>query len=231
MQKGDFVKIDYVGRVKETGEIFDLTKEDIAKKEKILDSRIKYRPVPVIIGENFVIVGLDSQLEKMNVGEKKKLVLPPSEAFGERDPKMVKVMPKSAFRKQNIEPVPGLVINMSGYRGKIQSCDSGRVRVDFNNPLAGKELEYEIEITEKIEEPSEQVRSIFEFLGIEGVLPKIDGKNVEIEISHPLPPEIKARIASLVTKHVSSSAGKIENVKFSELFGKPKDEPANEAEK
>ena len=42
MNNGDFVRIDYVGRL-ETGEIFDLTKEDLAKKEKVYNKNIKYK--------------------------------------------------------------------------------------------------------------------------------------------------------------------------------------------
>lgn len=219
MQKGDFIRIDYVGRVKETGEIFDLTIEDIAKKEKAYDPKIKYKPVPVIVGENFVLKGMDAELEKMNVGEKKKIHLLPKDAFGERDAKLIKVIPKSVFRKQNFEPVPGMHINMSGYRGKIQSCSSGRIRVDFNNPLSGKEIEYEIEIKEKIENPEEQIRSIFEFLGIEDAHVKISGSDAEVE-ARALPPNLKEHIASLVTKHVLSGGKKIENLKFSEVYGK-----------
>lgn len=224
MKKGDFIRIDYVGRVKETGEIFDLTVEETAKKENILDPRIKYKPVPVIVGERFVIRGMDDELEKMNVGEKKKITISPELAFGERDPKMIKIIPKSVFRKQNIDPVPGLVLNMSGYRGKVQSCDSGRIRVDFNNPLSGKELEYELEIKEKIENPEEKIKSIFEFIGISDASAKIEAKTAEVELPRPIPPELKEHVASLITKHVSSKDGKIENVKFSEVYAKKSEE-------
>lgn len=223
MKKGDFIRVEYVGRIKETGEIFDLTVEETAKKENVFDPRVKYKPVPVIVGERFVIKGMDDELEKMNVGEKRKITLSPELAFGERDPKMIKIIPKSVFRKQNIDPVPGLVLNMSGYRGRVQSCDSGRIRVDFNNPLSGKELEYEIEIKEKIENPEEQIKSIFEFIGISDATARIEAKVAEIEISRPLPPELKQHVASMITMHVSSKDGKIENVKFSEVYAKAAD--------
>lgn len=228
MQKGDFIRIDYVGRVVETGEIFDLTIEEIAKKEKIFDPRIKYKPVPVIVGERFVLKGMDEELEKMKVGEKKEIKLSPEMAFGERDPKLIKIIPKSLFRKQNIDPIPGLVLNMSGYRGKVQSCDSGRIRVDFNNPLSGKEIGYEIEIKEKIENPEEQIKSIFEFLGISDAGAKIESKTAEVELPRPIPAELKEHVASLITKHVSSKDGKIENVKFSEVYAKKSEEKKEE---
>jgi FKBP-type peptidyl-prolyl cis-trans isomerase 2 len=219
MQKGEFVRIDYVGRIKETREIFDLTIEETAKKEKVFDPRIKYKAVPVIIGEGFVLKGMDKELEHMKVGDKKSLSLKPDEAFGERDPKLIKVIPKSVFRKQRLDPLPGMVINMDGYKGKIQSCESGRVRVDFNNPLAGKELEYEVEIREKIETPDAQIKSIFEFLGIDDAEIVLNGNEAEIK-TRSLPQSLKEQVAALVTKHVSNDGKKIENIKFSEVYGK-----------
>jgi len=220
MKKGDFIRINYVGRLKETREIFDLTKEDVAKEEKVYDPKLKYAPVPVLVGERFVLKGLDDELLNMNLGDKKKVSVKPLDAFGERDPKMIKVIPKSAFRQQKMEPVPGMIINMSGFRGRIQSCESGRVRVDFNNPLAGKELEYDIEIIEKISEPEAKIKAIFEFMGLEGITVKFGDNEVEIEIPRPLPPELKSHVTELVIKYVSTEGKKIEKVKFSEVFQK-----------
>jgi FKBP-type peptidyl-prolyl cis-trans isomerase 2 len=205
--------------VKDTGEIFDLTSEEVAKKEKLYDPKVRYGKVPVIVGERFVLKGLDDELLKMEVGDKKKVSLKPDDAFGQRDPKMIKVIPKSAFRKQDVEPVPGLIVNISGYKGRIQSSDSGRVRVDFNNPLAGKELEYDVEVCEKIEKPEEQIKSVFEFMGVADARVKINGSDAEVETDISMPPQVKERMTQLVKEHVSAGGKKIEKVKFTEVFG------------
>ena len=73
MKDGDFVTIDYVARVKDSGEIFDLTKEDLAKKEGVYKEKVEYKPVTFIVGANFVIRGLDEALHKMKVGDCKAL--------------------------------------------------------------------------------------------------------------------------------------------------------------
>jgi FKBP-type peptidyl-prolyl cis-trans isomerase 2 len=91
MQKGDFVYISYVGRIKESGEIFDTTSEEIARKEGVYNPEIKYEDVPIIIGAGFVIPGLDEELEKMNVGEKKIVEIEPKKAFGERREDLIKL--------------------------------------------------------------------------------------------------------------------------------------------
>jgi len=180
MQKGEFVRISYIGRV--NGEIFDLTDEDVAKREKIFNPRIKYKPVPVIVGAGFVIPGLDEELEKMKVGEKKKVTIPAEKAFGQRKKELVKVVPESAFKKQNFKPKARLIVDFSGTKGRIQSVSAGRVRVDFNHPLAGKDLEYEIEIKEKITDKKEQVNAVLDFFGFPIMGVSIDKNVVNIDV-------------------------------------------------
>src|SRR3972149_2061225 len=103
MQKKDVVRINYIGKL-ESGEIFDLTYEDVARKEGIYSERIKYRPVPVIVGAGFVVSGLDKALSEMNVNETKTVTIPPKEGFGERDPKLIRVVPQKSFKNQKLEP-------------------------------------------------------------------------------------------------------------------------------
>ncbi|MFH0832122.1 MAG: peptidylprolyl isomerase [Candidatus Aenigmatarchaeota archaeon] len=215
MENGDFIKIWYIGRL-ENGEIFDLTDEETAKESGIYNPKIKYKHVPIIIGAKFVIPGLETALLGMTLGEKKTIIIEPKDAFGNRDPKLVRVVPKSTFK--DMEPKQGMVIDFSGIKGRIQSVSAGRVMVDFNNPLAGKKLSYEIEITERIDKPEQQVGAIFEFLGVENTEISISGDTVEVK-NVKLPRELKERISSLIIEHVKSDA-KIEKVCFIETYSK-----------
>ncbi len=144
MKKGDFVKVSYTGRV--DGELIETTDEKTAKKEDAYDEKRQYEPAVVIVGEGMVLPGLDKGLEKLKVGEKKKLELEAKDAFGERSFKLIKLVPMRDFKKQNVSPFPGMVLQIEGRPAKIQSVSSGRVRVDFNHPLAGKEVEYELKV-------------------------------------------------------------------------------------
>jgi FKBP-type peptidyl-prolyl cis-trans isomerase SlyD len=211
MKEGDFIRIDYIGRIKDTGEIFDLTIEEVAKKEGIYDEKREYKPVPVIVGEGFVIKGLDKALLSMNVGERKIIELKPEEAFGERRAELIKIFPLSFFEKQNVKPEQGMIVNISGIYGRIQSCNSGRVRVDFNNPLAGKDIIYDIEIKEVVVDDQKKIEMILEYFGIKGDV-KIKENSVEIECKE-LSLSIKKRIAGLIKKYI-----KKESVKFIEIF-------------
>lgn len=213
MKKGDFIKINYIGRL-ESGEIFDLTDEKIAKKEKVFNPKVRYGPVTVIVGAGFIVPGLEKAIMDMKVGEKKEINIEPEKGFGKRDPKLIRTFPLKVFKNQKLDPFPGMIVDFSGTKGRIQSIDAGRVRVDFNNPLAGKKLHYEIEIVENIEKPEERVKSIFDFFGIKDVDVKIENKEVTIK-TISLPPQFKDKISSLIIEHMN-----MDNVHFTETFGK-----------
>jgi FKBP-type peptidyl-prolyl cis-trans isomerase 2 len=212
MKDGNFVTIDYVGRVKDTGEIFDLTKEDLAKKENIHNEKVQYGPVTFILGTNFVIRGLDEALHNMKVGEKKSVEIPPEKAFGERKEELVKLIPESQFKQQNTEPAPGAIVTVNNIRGRIVSVGGGRVKVDFNHPLAGKTLQYEIEVRGMVTDKTEKVKSVVKYFT--GKEMKVEvGKDAEIEVEVDMQRRLKEIIAQTISKWVG-----IETVKFVDIF-------------
>ena len=180
--KGDVVRLHYIGKVKETGEIFDTTYEEVAKEAGIYSEKGIYGPVPIAIGAGHVLKGLDEQLEGLEAGKKYTIEIPPEKAFGKRDAKLIKTFTLGQFRRQGILPFPGLEVEIeteSGkkLKGRVLSVSSGRVRVDFNHPLAGKTIVYEVEIVEKIEDPIEKVKALIELR-----LPMVDLSKVKIEV-------------------------------------------------
>jgi FKBP-type peptidyl-prolyl cis-trans isomerase SlyD len=218
MEKGEFVKIDYIGRL-ESGEIFDLTKEDVAKKENVYNPKINYKPVPLVVGAGFTIKGIEKALENMKVGEKKEIEVSPKDGFGKRNPEMIRTMPKKVFEGK-VEPVQGLVVDFSGMKGRVQSVSGGRVTVDFNNPLSGKTLKYEIEVREKIENDKNKVESILEFFGIENVNARINNDIVDIE-GPRIPNELKDRVSKLIIDYVKPDGKSIEKIRFIDTIESP----------
>ena len=213
MQKGDFVKVSYVGRL-ESGEIFDLTDSEVAKKEGIYSPKTAYGDLPVIVGAKFLIKGMDNALLELNAGDKKDIEVVPEDGFGERDAKLVRTVPRKFFRDQKVEPRPGLIVDFGGTKGRIQSAGAGRVMVDFNNPLAGRTLKYTLEVKEKIEKQDEQVKAVFAFFGVKDVEPNIEG--TKLSINAKLPMQIKERVSSLIIEYVKG----IEKVDFIESYEK-----------
>ncbi|MCS7093781.1 MAG: FKBP-type peptidyl-prolyl cis-trans isomerase [Candidatus Aenigmarchaeota archaeon] len=220
MQKGDFVYIRYVGRIKESGEIFDLTDEEVAKKEGIYNPEVRYGDIPIIIGANFIIPGLEEEIEKMNVGEKKTVEIQPAKAFGERRDELIKTFPEIEFRKQNIEPRVGEYITVNGISGRIISVNGGRVKVDFNHPLAGKTLVYEVEVTKLIVDLKEKIYAILKYfanLDERTVEVKINGNELEIEIKEI---RVNSKMKDEILKTIFKWLTEIKRVKFSETFEK-----------
>jgi FKBP-type peptidyl-prolyl cis-trans isomerase 2 len=168
MKKGDFVKIEFIGRIESTGDIFDLTSADLAKEKNIYNKNYKYQPTLVVIGAKMVIPGVEKKLEKMKPGDEKEFTVKPDDAFGKRDTRLVKIVSVSHFLKKNINPVPGMFVEVDGGQAKVQSVSGGRVRIDFNHPLAGKELLYKLKITEEVKKPLEKAKELLDHYNVEG---------------------------------------------------------------
>lgn len=163
MKEGDFLQMDYVGRIKGTSEIFDLTDEALAKKEGIYNEKRQYGPVLVIMGAHMIIPGIEKQIETMKTGEEREFDVTPEEGFGRREPRLVIIVSKAKFLKENINPVPGMFVDIDGRQARIQSVSGGRVRVDLNNPLSGKELHYKVRIVKQLKQPFEKVDALIKY--------------------------------------------------------------------
>ena len=220
LKEGDFVHINYIGKVKETKEIFDVTEEDLAKKENVFNPNLKYKPIPIIIGSGLIFKKIDDALKEMKVGEKKLIEISVQDGFGQRDPGLVKLIPLSVFKEKNIEAKPGNYVTINRLTGKIVSIDGGRVKVDFNHPLAGKDLEYEVEIKDEIKTPKEKIEAITShYIGIEEDYLAIEIKEKEAEIilkkKIDVPSALKQRIADILLKWLD-----FEKIKFVDLYSK-----------
>ena len=84
-KEGDFVEIDYIGRVKESNVIFDLTDKELAKKEKIYKQHAHYGPRVICLGEKQILNAIDKFLADKEVSKAYTLELKPEEAFGKKD--------------------------------------------------------------------------------------------------------------------------------------------------
>ncbi|HIJ99238.1 TPA: FKBP-type peptidyl-prolyl cis-trans isomerase [archaeon] len=178
ISKGDFINVDYTGSEKDTGRVFDTTNEVLAKKENIYNEDSKFGTITLVVGAGHVLPGLDKELTSLSVGDKKKITISKEDAFGSKDSDLVKLVPRSVFKRSRMNPVPGMPVEVGGRQGIVKTVSGGRINVDFNHPLAGKELEYEIEVKGKVTDQKEKVLSFF-YLH----LPKLDLKDLDIKIS------------------------------------------------
>jgi len=157
---GDFVEIEYTAwRVADNSIAFTTDKKK-AEESGIYNKNTKYGPQLVVIGKGSVISGLEKAIKEMKVNEVKKIELSPEEAFGERNPDLVRIMSLSDFRSRDINPYPGMQLEIDGYIATVKSVNSGRVLVDLNHPLAGERLLYEVKVDRLIEGDKEKVDAL-----------------------------------------------------------------------
>jgi len=157
LQKGDFILIDYVAKVKETGEVFDTTFEETAKKERLYKEGEIYEPKLVVVGEGWVLKALDESLTNMEVGKTATVEIPPEKAFGARDPEKVKRVPLRHLTAKGINPNLGMHLEYDGKMATVRAIGAGRVLLDFNPILAGKTLNYEVTVQKKLETQQEKI--------------------------------------------------------------------------
>ncbi|HDI52882.1 MAG TPA: hypothetical protein ENF89_01885, partial [Candidatus Bathyarchaeota archaeon] len=140
VSKGDFILVELTGRVEETGEIFETTDEETAKRNGIYSENEVYGPRLIVVGEGWVLRGLDKRLEGLKIGEEAEIEIPPEEAFGERDPRNIRMVPYRVLRSKGITPRIGERIEVDGRTAVVRSVGAGRVQLDFNHPLAGRRI-------------------------------------------------------------------------------------------
>jgi len=158
VKKGDFILVDFTAKVKETGEMFDTTRKEDAEKGGIFREDATYEPILVIVGEGWVLSGLDEQLTKLQCGKKATIEVPPEKGVGIRDPSKVKLLPIRYFK--DTAPRPGMRVEVNGKLAVVRAVGAGRVQVDFNPPLAGKTLVYDLVVRKVLRTKLEKVKAL-----------------------------------------------------------------------
>jgi len=186
VKEGDFLLLEMTGKAVETGEVFDTTNEELAKEEGIYDENRTYGPRLVVVGESYVLKGLDDKLPGLKLSESAEVEIPPEDAFGERNPDNVRTMPFRMLRSKGVNPVLGQQVEMDGRTAQVRSIGAGRVQLDYNHPLAGRKIVYEVKPTIRHKGDEEKIRALIgrRFFGIDLDLFKIKvlKKKVRIEI-------------------------------------------------
>lgn len=178
IKRGDFVLISYVARVKEDGRVISTNMEEEAKKAGIYEEGRLYEPELVIVGEGWVLKGLDEELEKFEVGEEREVELPPERAFGKRDPSKIRVISARELSRRGIVPRVNMEVEVDGRRAIVRSVGGGRVVLDFNHPLAGKTIVYKVKVVRKLEGLDEKVLEL-----AHRWLPRLDRSKISVSVA------------------------------------------------
>tara|TARA_Y100000310_G_scaffold77666_1_gene74274 strand:- start:3224 stop:3940 length:717 start_codon:yes stop_codon:yes gene_type:complete len=159
LKKKDFIEIEFTGKVKD-GEIFDSN-----IKKDLENANLDFEPKPFIfcLGEGMFLKGVEDFLIGKEIGEHN-IELSPEKAFGNREPKLIQVISMKVFREQKMNPIQGAMFNFDGRLAKILSVSGGRVIADFNNPIAGKIVNYKIKVLRKVDDINEKTKALIQFL-------------------------------------------------------------------
>ena len=147
---GDFLEIEYSAWNTVDNSLLASTDEKRAKDAGIYNSNVRYGPMLVVLGANAIVKGLERELKGMSIGEEKSFTLRPEDAFGKRREELVRVMPMSEFRTHDINPQPGMRVNIDNVVATVRSVSSGRVVIDANHPDAGKEIKYTTKVVREL---------------------------------------------------------------------------------
>lgn len=136
-KEGSTVKVHYTGSF-EDGKVFD--------------SSEGREPMQFTLGESKLIKGFESAVVGMKEGEEKTISLEPKDAYGERNDKLQQEIPVKALNIKG-EPKPGMVLTLRDPQGHVAQAfvtkvGNGKITIDLNHPLAGKNLKFKIKIVE-----------------------------------------------------------------------------------
>ena len=205
VQHHDFVELDYTGKLTD-GTVFDTTDEKAAKEHHLHSPQWKYKPAVICVGEKQVLPGLDAQLVDKELGKEYTAALTPDKAFGKRDIKLVKVIPMNTFQQHKIQPYPGLRADIDGEMGLVTSVSGGRVIVNFNHPLAGKEVTYTFTVRRKVTEQKEKVAAFLSaVLRLPSEALKVEVKDNAATVT--LPGELPAQISTILAQKLVQLTG------------------------
>ncbi len=240
LENGSLILADYTAKIKDTGQIIDTTRKEDAEKAGTFDPTRIYEPRLIAVGEGWVLKGLDEAIQNADVNQKMDIELTPEKAFGVRDPNRVSRIPVKKFGEKASELTIGAEVEVDNRVGIVRSLESGRALVDFNHRYAGKTIQYNLDIKEKLDSRDGQIAALIRRrLPIEKEKLKFESSG-ESEIRIAIPNDyffleglqiIKRGISTDLFKFVKP----LEKVTFMEEYENPskkkEEEPAKTEEK
>jgi FKBP-type peptidyl-prolyl cis-trans isomerase SlpA len=117
----------------------------------VVDSTFDKQPATFKVGDGNLLPGFEQAIYGLKAGDKRSLSISPEQGFGQGNPQNVQVMPRSQF--QDMELSEGLLVIFNDAAnaelpGVVKAFDDSQVTIDFNHPLAGKVLSFDVEIIE-----------------------------------------------------------------------------------
>lgn len=116
-----------------------------------VDSTFDKQPATFKVGDGNLLPGFEQQLFGLKAGDKRTFQINPEQGFGQHNEQNVQIMPRNQFEGMELELSEGLLVIFNDAAktelpGIVKRFDDRQVTVDFNHPLAGKTLTFDVEI-------------------------------------------------------------------------------------
>lgn len=126
---------------------------------EVIDSSEGQEPLEFLTGHGNIISGLEREMIGMKVGDSKDVVVAPADGYGEYDEEAHLDVPRSQF-PQDMQVEEGLELTVrddagEGRYARIESVEGETVRLNFNHPLAGDELHFNVKVV-ALREPTDE---------------------------------------------------------------------------
>ena len=127
----------------------------------VVDSNKGGQPLEFIIGKGQIIPGLETALVGMSVDEVGDIMVKAADAYGDVNPEAMQTLPKDQF--EGVDLAEGMTLYGQGEDGQtvqvtVKSFDDKEVNVDFNHPLAGKDLMFSVTVLSAREATAEEIQ-------------------------------------------------------------------------
>lgn len=122
--------------------------------DQVVDSNKGHAPLEFISGKGHIIPGLENALLAMGEGDSGEVIVTPAEAYGDKQDDLIQALPKEQF--EGIELQEGMILHGQGQGGQpiqvtVRSFNDEEVVIDYNHPLAGEELTFNVTVLTKRE--------------------------------------------------------------------------------
>lgn len=118
---------------------------------EVVDSTEGKSPATFTVGDGNLLPGFEQSLYGLKAGDKRLIAIEPEHGFGQPNPQNVQVMPRGNFAGMELSEGLLIIFNDAANAelpGVVKQFDDAQVTIDFNHPLAGKRLTFEVEIVE-----------------------------------------------------------------------------------
>jgi FKBP-type peptidyl-prolyl cis-trans isomerase SlyD len=133
-----------------------------ANTQEKLDSNVGGEPLKFISGTGQIIPGLENELIKMEIGAKKNIIVKPEDGYGKINQEAIQTLPKEQFA--DIELETGMTLYGTSEDGQtiqviVKSFNDNEVTIDYNHPMAGRTLDFAVEILEIRDATEEEIQT------------------------------------------------------------------------